>query len=107
MLGTKINKPILTQEECDNYTRIAEWCNSNNCSIEDKGEYFEVVAIIPYEPTKEDKIKQVKIAELKAELASYDYIGIKISMGVATVEEYADKIAYTEQLRKQINDLQK
>ena len=102
MLGTKINKPILTQEECDNYTRIAEWCNSNNCSIEDKGEYFEVVAIIPYEPTKEDKIEA-----LKAELASYDYIGIKISMGVATVEEYADKIAYTEQLRKQINDLQK
>ena len=100
MLGTKINKPILTQEECDNYTRIAEWCNSNNCSIEDKGEYFEVVAIIPYEPTKEDKIEA-----LKAELASYDYIGVKIAMGVATVEEYADKIAYTQELRKQINEL--
>lgn len=50
--------------------------------------------------------KEEQIAQLKAELASYDYIGTKIAMGVATKEEYADKIAYTETLRAKINELQ-
>lgn len=48
--------------------------------------------------------KQIKT--LKQELATYDYIGIKISMGVATKEEYADKIAYTETLREKIRTLE-
>lgn len=47
-----------------------------------------------------------QIATLKLELATYDYIGVKISMGVSTREEYADKIAYTETLREKIRDLE-
>lgn len=69
MLGTKINKPILSQEECDNYTRIAEWCNSNNCSIEDKGKYYEVVenevippAPIDDNPSLEQRINDIELA---------------------------------------------
>lgn len=53
----------------------------------------------------EDKAKQVKA--LKAELSSYDYIGVKIATGVATIADYADQIAYCEQLRQQIRDLEK
>jgi len=100
MLGTKINKPCLSQEELDNYSTIAEWCNNNNAHIDDKGEYYEVVENTPYTPTTEEQI-----AQLKAELATYDYIGVKIAMGVATVEEYADQIAYTQTLRNRINEL--
>lgn len=48
----------------------------------------------------------VEIQMLKQELANYDYIGVKIAMGVATVEEYQKKIAYTEKLRKQIRTLE-
>lgn len=48
----------------------------------------------------------MKLKALKDELATYDYIGVKISMGVATREEYADKIAYTETLREQIRELE-
>ena len=55
----------------------------------------------PYEPTPEDRINS-----LKRELEKYDYIGVKIAMGVATKEEYADEIAYTEELRKQIRQLE-
>lgn len=69
MLGTKINKPILSQEECDNYTRIAEWCNSNNCSIEDKDKYYEVVEneVIPPAPiddipSLEQRINDIELA---------------------------------------------
>lgn len=50
--------------------------------------------------------KDVKIEALKKELAEYDYIGTKIAMGVATAEQYADKIAYTEYLRQQIRELE-
>ena len=49
---------------------------------------------------------QIEIQMLKQELANYDYIGVKIAMGVATVEEYQKQIAYTEKLRKQIRTLE-
>ena len=55
----------------------------------------------PYEPTPEDKINS-----LKRELEKYDYIGVKIAMGVATKEEYAKEIAYTETIREQIRQLE-
>ena len=56
---------------------------------------------------KENKAAiEEQIATLKQELATYDYIGVKISMGVSTREEYADKIAYTETLREKIRDLE-
>lgn len=56
---------------------------------------------------KENKAAiEEQIATLKQELATYDYIGVKISMGVSTREEYADKIAYTEALREEIRDLE-
>ncbi|WP_303235133.1 DUF4376 domain-containing protein [Phascolarctobacterium succinatutens] len=59
MLGTKIYK-----NDMSNYTECAIWCNQNKATIEDKGDYYEVVTL-PL-PTLEE-IKQHKIAELKAE----------------------------------------
>lgn len=50
--------------------------------------------------------KEQEIARLKAELTQYDYIGVKIAMGVATKEEYAEQIAYTETIREQIRKLE-
>lgn len=96
MIGTKIYK-----DDMKNYTECAIWCNKNNATIVDKGEYYEVVEIEPYQPTTEQEI-----ARLKAELTQYDYIGTKIAMGVATKEDYADEIAHTEEIRKQIRLLE-
>lgn len=45
------------------------------------------------------------INDLKAELATYDYIGVKIATGVATKEEYSKEIAYCESLRNRIREL--
>lgn len=59
MLGTKIYKTDMS-----NYTDCAIWCNANNATIEDKGTYYELVAL-PL-PTLEE-VKTAKIAELKAE----------------------------------------
>ena len=59
MIGTKIYKTDMS-----NYTECAIWCNQNKATIEDRGDYYEVVALPP--PTLEE-IKQHKIAELKAQ----------------------------------------
>ena len=49
---------------------------------------------------------QAEIQMLKQELANYDYIGVKIAMGVATIDDYKEQIAYTEELRAKIRELE-
>ena len=61
-LNVRIPKPIETQAECDRYSVCAEWCNNNNATIEDMGDYFEIVGIPA--PALEE-IKANKIAQLK------------------------------------------
>ena len=62
MIGAKFYKPLETQEQLNEYSAAAEWCNNNNATIEDKGEYYEVVEIPA--PSLED-VKTAKINELK------------------------------------------
>lgn len=52
------------------------------------------------------QLVEQQINSLKEELLKYDYIGVKIAMGVATQEEYAEQIAYTETIREQIRKLE-
>lgn len=42
MLGTKLYKNNFNEAK---YTDIADWCNNNNCTIEDKGDFYEVVKV--------------------------------------------------------------
>lgn len=44
-LGTKIYKALDTQEKLDFYSQCATWCNTNGYTIEDRGDYYEVVEI--------------------------------------------------------------
>lgn len=69
------------------------------------GKYIEV---LDKEVSTEEKNESIKsqIDALKTELSNYDYIGVKIAMRVATVDEYAEQIAYTETLRKKIRELE-
>lgn len=54
---------------------------------------------------------EIQIAEqlndAQNEIAKYDYIGVKIAMGVATIEDYAEEIEYTESIRAVIRDIQR
>lgn len=92
LLGIK-----MTFEEFDRFI-----CEQN------KGKQLKVVdgkvVAEEYVPTQEE-INNAEIAKLKAELATYDYIGTKIAMGVATKEDYTEQIAYTETLRDKIRQL--
>lgn len=56
MLCTKIYKNQFDQELYANY---AVWCNQNNATIEDKGEYYEVVEIPSYIPTEAEIQKRL------------------------------------------------
>lgn len=104
MLGKKINKPLETQEALDEYSKTAEWCNNNNATIEDKGEYYEVVEIS--KPTQEE-LNAAEIERLKAELAATDYKCLKYVDGALTDAEYAEVKAYRQALRDKINSLEK
>lgn len=61
MLGTKFYKG---KYDDNDYLKASEWCDNNGALIEDKGDYYEVVAI-PL-PTI-DEVKEKKIASLKDE----------------------------------------
>ena len=109
-LGTKCYKGNF---DAKLYARMADFCNSTmSYQFEDKGEYYEVVERVTKEPSEKELLEcekaelETEIEKLKRELATYDYIGVKISMGVSTREEYADKIAYTETLREKIRELE-
>ncbi len=48
-----------------------------------------------------------RINELKELLKEYDYIGVKIATGCATIDDYKNEIALCEEYRKEIRELQK
>ena len=100
MIGTKINKNDF--DECA-YSAAAEWCNSNNATIEDKGDYYEVVEIAP--PTQEE-LNAMEVERLKSELASTDYKCFKYVDGAISDSEYAEVKAYRASLRQRINELE-
>ena len=56
-IGYKLYKKDKTIE---NYRDMALWCNSNNAKIEDKGEYFEIVAVVPYTPTLKEQVEELE-----------------------------------------------
>lgn len=94
-----------TQEFCDEYSALAEYCNANGLTIEDKGDYYECVTIPPPpEPTEKELLEQEK-AELESWLRSHDYIGTKIATGRATIEEYAEEIALMTVKADRINEI--
>ena len=89
MLGTKLNKPLQADETVryegekrivesndapntvKKYAEAAAWCNANNAMIEDKGDYYEVVAI-PV-PTTEELAAQAR-SQRDALIAATDYL---------------------------------
>lgn len=87
MLGTKIYK----NSNMKGYTKIAIWCNKNNATIEDKGDYYEVVAIPA--PALEE-LKQAKIAEFKA---------IRDAEEVEPIEYNGNLFDYDDKARDRIN----
>ena len=101
MIGKKFDKK---NYDLNDYSATAQWCNENNATIVDKGDFYEVIEIPA--PTEEE-LNAIKIEQLKAELSATDYKCLKYVDGALTEEEYADVKKYRASLRKQINELEK
>ena len=56
-IGYKLSK---TEKNTKKYTEMAIWCNSNNAKIEDKGEYYEVVAVVIPELTLKEQVEMLE-----------------------------------------------
>ena len=82
MIGTKFYK---NNYDLNAYSAAAEWCNSNNATIEDKGEYYEVVEI---QPPSLDEVKAQKISELKGIRDTKEVEPIRTDKGIF---DYDDK----------------
>lgn len=57
MIGTKLYKG--NPDDMDKYSDVAVWCNAHTATIEDKGDYYEVIEVRQYEPTTEEKVAQL------------------------------------------------
>lgn len=71
MIGAKLYKN--NQSDMDKYSDCAVWCNANNATIEDKGEYYEIVEIKPYTPTKEEQTTQLDAEYTKSKQQLMQY----------------------------------
>ncbi len=110
MIGTTFAKPLQDDESAPNsykaYSQAADWCNANDATIEDKGEFYEVVALPA--PTSEEKAvaeAQAEYQQLLQKLSETDYVAAKLAEGVATKEDYAEVLASRQAWRTRINEL--
>ena len=86
MLNTKIYKPIeedfilgeygskspnTSPNTLSKYSELAQWCNSNNAMIVDRGDYYEAVPVP--EPTNEELARNVRSTR-DAKLSETDYL---------------------------------
>lgn len=115
----KKNVLVKVGERTETRTRTvpAQYDDAGNLTAEETEETYEVTVPVMEAQSVEmtaEEISEVQVAvspevqieQLKVELARYDYIGVKLAMGVATREEYAAEIAHTEVLRQRIRALE-
>ena len=73
MIGTKISK---SDFDGGLYAECAVWCNANNATIEDKGNYYECVTVpaLSIEELKKCKIEELKAARDAEEVQPIEYV---------------------------------
>ena len=92
MIGTKFYKNNI---DLNAYSHAAKWCNENGATIEDNGEYYEVVAI----PAPSlDEVKSQKIAELKGIRDTKEVEPIRTDNGIFDYDDKSrDRLAIARQ----------
>lgn len=96
MIGTKFYKPLETEEQMNEYSTAADWCNETQKGmIVDQGEYYEVVEIPG--PTLEEA-KASKINELKSIRDNKEVEPIQIDKGLFDYDDKSrDRLAIARQ----------
>lgn len=120
-LGYLVNDRILVKhheaveavEEQGHYEVIAVYPNGGKDvewivdeeKVEAKEAYDEYEDILRYVPFTQEELNNIRISDLKQQLAYTDYTILKIVEGSSTLAECADVIAQRRAWRKEINDL--
>lgn len=84
MIGTTIKKPL---EDAILYAQAAAWCNEmQTATIEDKGDFYEVVALptppeLTLDEMKAQKKTEIAAARYEAEIAGTTVNGVQIDTG--------------------------
>ena len=91
MIGTKLYKN--KTEDMERYTDVAVWCNAHTATIEDKGDYYEVVEVKQYEPITEEKVAQLdsQYEQDKKTLQGY-YLDFMIAGDTAGMESIKEEL---------------
>ena len=89
MIGKRIIKPI----DASDYRETAIWCDGNNATIEDKGDWYEVVAIPAPTPEEQQQALMEQKKALRAEAVS------KITVEVDGMEFDGDETAQDRMAR--------
>ena len=97
----------------EDYTNKANWCNENNCYIEeiepkeDGTRQFQIKQI-PQKTEDEKAIEQYQseIVELKKYLSDTDYKAIKFAEGEITESDYQEVKSQRHDARVRINELE-
>ena len=90
----EVSKPNPALNTYAKYAEAAAWCNANNAMIEDKGDYYEVVAVP--DPTTEELAAQAR-SQRDALIAATDYL--MASDYPLTDEKRQELTAYRQALR--------
>lgn len=92
MIGIKLYKA--NQSDMDKYSDVAVWCNANNATIEDKGEYYEVVENVPYMPSQEEQIATLdRQYEADKQILQGYYLEFSIAGNTAAMEAIKQELA--------------
>jgi len=95
MIGRKIEKPLETQKQIDEFKAAAKWCEKNNADIKDMGDYYEVVGLP--QPTL-DEAKVAKIAMLKSERDRREVEPLQTTKGLFDYDDKSrDRLAIARQ----------
>lgn len=95
-----------TQEFCEEYSQLAEWCNNNGATIEDKGEYYEAVTPPPPPAPTEKELLEAERAKLQSYLNATDYMAIKCAeRGLTMASEYPEEYKARQDARNRINEI--
>lgn len=57
MIGIKLYKG--NPNDMNKYSDVAVWCNAHMATIEDNGDYYEVVEVKQYAPSTEERMAQL------------------------------------------------
>jgi len=101
MVGKKLYKGFYTNKE---YAGVAVWCNQHGATIEDRGDYYEVIEVP--ESSSEEKQKfemETRLTELHTYLDSTDwYCARYIDAGVEIPVEVKEQ---RQMAREEIDEL--